>query len=190
METTLNLSSNLKKEAIKNGLIWAVINIAIFLIVFYVKPDFMASFTWMLLQIAIGIGLAICFCFILRKATGGFWTFKNALSNIFLMFFIQAIVVFLFTLLFAKIEPAYVEKMKAITSQSASNMLEKIGTDQELIDEKLAEYEIAMEKQFNPGIGDLILGIGTVAIMYFIAALIFAAIFKRDPPFFAQAEVE
>jgi len=190
METVLQLPNALKKEAAKNGVFWAIINIAIFLVVFYVKPDLMGSFVYLLIQFFIGIGLAVYFCLELRKKAGGYLSFREALSNIFIMFIVQALIVFFFTILFGKIEPSYISKMKSITANSTTTMMEKMGMDQEKIDEALAKNEAAMEKQFNPGVKEVIMGVGTVAIMYFIGALIFAAIFKKDRPFFAQTTEE
>ncbi len=102
METTLNSSSvNAKSLAVKNGLIWAAINIAIFLVVYYVKADLMGSFAFTGIQMLVGIGLAVYFCIDMRKQIGGYWSFKEALSNIFIMFFVQALVVYFFTVIFA-----------------------------------------------------------------------------------------
>jgi len=190
METAVN-SSALRKAALNNALIWAVISIALFLIVYYVKPDLMGSFTWGIIQLVIGIGLAVWLCLDLRKKAGGYWTFRSALSHIFLMFFVQALIVFLFTIIFAKfLEPSFVDKMKVISQNTTEQMLEKMGMDQDKIDEALKESEKQIEKQFNPGVSEMLVGIGTVAIMYFIGALIFAAIFKKDPPVFREMKSE
>lgn len=188
METVLE--TNPRKLALTNALIWAIINIAIFLVVYYVKPDLMGSMVWAAIQIIISIGIAVYFCLDLRKQIGGYWSFKSALGGIFTMFFVQALIVFFFTIFFGKIEPGYVQKMKDITANTTTQMLERFGMSQDKIDEALAMNEAKMEKQFNPGIKELFIGLGTVAIMYFIVALIFAAIFKKDPPVFIQTTEE
>lgn len=191
METSARTLPDLKKPALKNGLIWATVNIVLFLLVYYVKPDLMASFGWGIVQFFIGLALAIYFCLDLRKKAGGYWTFKEALRSIFLMFFVQAAVVFFFTIIFAKfIEPAYVDRMKEISAGTTSRMMEKMGMDQEEIDEAIAQSETALEQQFNPGFKEIVISLGTVAIMYFIGALIFAAILKKEPPFFIQKDEE
>ena len=185
MEGSYQISPDTKKAAVNNGLIWAAINIALFLIVYYVKPDLLASFVWQLVQLVIGLGLAIYFCFDLRKKDGGYWTFKQALSNIFIMFIVPALIVYFFTIIFGKyLEPDYAVQMKTIMLNTTSQMYEKIGMDQDQIDEAMAINEEAFEKQFNPGIGELLIGLGSIVIMYFIGALIFGALFKKDPPMF------
>ena len=190
METSLQSAPNVRGEAVKNGLIWAAVNIAIFLITYYVKPDLMGSFVWIGLQFVIGIALASYFCIELRKKAGGYWSFKEALSNIFIMFMVQALTVYFFTILFAKIEPSYVPKMKSMMEKTMTGVLEKSGMDQEKIDEFSAKNEAEFEKQLNPGITDILKTLGISVVMYFIGALIFAAIFKKDPPFFAPSVQE
>lgn len=182
---------NPKSLALKNALSWAVINIAIFLIVYYAKPDLMGSYAFGGVTLLVGIGLAVYFCIDMRKKIGGFWSFKEALSSIFLMFFVQAVIVFSFTIIFAKfIEPAYVIKMKEITQASATQMFEKLGMDQDKIDEAMTQMDKTSEAQFNPGIGDALKSLAFISIAYFIGALIFAAIFKKERPFFVSAPEE
>lgn len=190
METTQQTSVNPKKLALTNGLIWAAINIAMFLVVFYVKSDLMGSFVFAGIQLLIGLGLAVYFCLDIRKKIGGYWSFKEALSTIFMMFFIQAVIVLTFTVIFGKIEPSYPVKMKEIASKSTEQMMEKMGADQELIDKTMADSGERFEKQFNPGFKDILITLGISAIVYFLGALIFAAIFKKESPVFTQLTEE
>ncbi|MGB4776205.1 MAG: DUF4199 domain-containing protein [Daejeonella sp.] len=187
METTENLGLNPKKLALTNALIWAIINIALFLVVYYVKPDLMASFGFAGISILVGLGLAVYFCIDMRKKLGGFWSFSTALSSIFIMFFTQAIIVLFFTTIFGKfIEPTYPEKMKEIATAISQQLIEKMGLDQDQIDKAMADSEVRIDKQFNPGIKEILISVVTIAIMYFISALIFAAIFKKEKPLFTN----
>ena len=107
------------------------------------------------------------------------------------MFVVPAVLVYFFTIIFAKfLEPEYAVKMKEIMTNTATSMYEKMGMDQEKIDEALAESEKAFENQFNPGFSGILMSLGMVIVMYFIGALIFAAIFKKDPPLFAAPSEE
>lgn len=189
METTVQTPVNLKKLAFANGLIWAAINVAIFLITYYVKPDWIGSVFYQIVQLLIGIALGIYFSIDMRRKIGGYWSFKEALSSIFLMFVTQALIVFFFTLIFGKfLEPGYAVKMKEIMVNNMTNMMEKLGSSQEQIDEALAKNDETFSKQFDPGPKELLVGIAGVMIMYFIGALIFAAIFKKDRPVFVNTE--
>lgn len=189
MDTVVDNVVNPKKLAFTNGLIWAAINVAIFLITYYVKPEWIGSGFYQLFQLLLGVGLAIYFCKGMRESLGGYWSFKEALSAIFLMFITQALIVFFFTMLFGKIiEPDYAVKMKDIMINNMTSMMERFGSSQEQIDEALAKNEEMLDKQFNPGVRDLLVGIAGVIVMYFIGALIFAAIFKKEPPMFINTE--
>jgi len=193
MTTNLNTEkgANAKRIAVNNALIWAVINIIIFLLVYYAAPSLLGNFAWGFIQIAIGIGLAIYFTLDLRKKIGGYWSFKEALGHIFLMFIVQVVVVTLFTTAFAKwIEPSYADTMREITLNATTKVAETFSSDQEVIDKMIEEAEKNIEKQVNPGFMDVVQGLAIAAIFYFIGALIFAAIFKRNPPVFASYQEE
>lgn len=182
---------NLRKAAVVNGLIWAFIDVVLFLIIYYVKPELMGSFAWGGLRFVIGLGLAIYFSLDLRKKAGGYWSFKEALSYIFTMFIVSALVVYFFTIIFGKyIEPQYVATMKEITTTNTAQMLEKLGMSQEEIDKALAQANVKMEEQFNPGIKNVLFSVGIMVLMYFIGALIFAAIFKKERPYVVPAAEE
>jgi hypothetical protein len=191
MTTNLNSEekANVRKIAITNALIWAVINIIIFLLAYYAAPTLMANPTFGFITIAIGIGLAIYFTLDLRKKIGGYWSFREALGNIFLMFFVQMVIYTAFATAFAKwIEPEYANMMRDATLNATTKMAEAFSSDQEVIDKMIEEAEKNVEKQVNPGFMDFIQGLAIAAIFYFIGALIFAAIFKRERPVFAPVE--
>ncbi len=191
METTVQFETNPKKPALINALIWAAINIAIFLLVYYTKPGLIGSYWYGGISLVIALGLASYFCMDIRKKIGGYWPFKEALSSIFIMFFTQALILFFFTTIFGKfIEPSYPVKMKEIVMKSTQAMMEKTSLDQDKIDEIMAEVEGGLEKQFNPGFKEIFKTVATSAIMYFIGALIFAAIFKKERPMFASVTSE
>lgn len=191
MTTNLNSEEkvNVRKIAITNALIWAVINIIIFLLAYYAAPTLMANPTFGFITIAIGIGLAIYFTLDLRRKIGGYWSFREALGNIFLMFFVQMVIYTAFATAFAKwIEPEYANMMRDATLNATTKMAEAFSSDQEVIDKMIEEAEKNVEKQVNPGFMDFIQGLAIAAIFYFIGALIFAAIFKRERPVFAPVE--
>src|SRR5690606_17302802 len=191
MTTNLNTEENVsaKRVAMTNALIWAVINIIIFLLVYYASPTLMANPAFSFITIAIGIGLAVYFTIDLRKKIGGYWSFREALSNIFLMFFVQVVIYTVFTTAFAKwIEPDYANMMREVSLNAATQMAETFTSDQEQIDKIIEEAEKSIEKQVNPSFMDFVQGLAIGAIFYFIGALIFAAIFKRERPVFAPVD--
>ena len=68
MTTNLNVEQkpNAKEIALNNALIWAVINVIIFVLVYYATPSLLDNFAWGCIEIDIGIGLAIYFTLDLR----------------------------------------------------------------------------------------------------------------------------
>lgn len=174
-----------KSLAIKYGLIWTGINLVVFLLVYYGIPQVMGTWMHSAIQFVVGIGLAIYFTLEIRKAIGGYWSFKEALKAIFIMFIIPSIIMYFFSLAFGKwIEPEYASKVTEITLNATTEMMEKFTSDQDVIDEAIAETEKGLERQFNPGFGDMAKSLGISILVYFVFALIWAAIFKRDRPVF------
>jgi hypothetical protein len=60
-------------------------------------------------------------------------------------------------------------------------MLEQSGQEQSEIDKKMEEINQKFEEQKNPSIGSIIQNQLIAIIFLFVLALIFGAIFKRDP---------
>lgn len=191
-QETENAPVNAKKVALTSGLIWAAISIFILLATYYAMPSLLDNYTYGILVFLISIGLGIYFTLDLRKKIGGYWSFKEALSNIFIMFFVQYMVYTLFVLAYGKwVEPAYVDHMREVSLNASTEMAERFGGgNQEVIDQMIAETEKQVEKSLNPSIADFAQSAGIAVILYFIGALIFAAIFKRERPVFAPVSDE
>lgn len=184
MQQSYSLSNlaNLKAEAFKNGLVWVFIDIVLFLLVYYVKPEIMGSIGYTIVSMLIRIGLAVYFTLDLRKKIGGFWKFRDALSGVFIMLLVSGLVFYVFSVAFAKLEPSYVTTMTEISEKSTVGMMEKMGQSQESIDEALKGVHKSLDSQFNPGIGDAAKTVAIMVLMYFIGSLIMAAIFKKELP--------
>src|SRR5690606_490538 len=102
-----------KKIAVTNGFIMAAISLILFLLVYYAAPHLIGNWAYSPLQWLIGIGIAVYFTLDIRKKIGGYWSFREALSAIFVMLMIQAVVVYFFTLAFGKwIEPSYPDRVR------------------------------------------------------------------------------
>lgn len=185
-------SVSAKSLAFKFGLIWAAINIVILLLIYYAVPQLIGTWKQSTVQMVVGIGLAIYFTLEIRKQIGGFWTYREAISTIFVLFITPSIIVFFFSLAFGKwIEPRYNDIISEATLNATTELMEKISSDQDVIDETIAETEVALERQLNPSFFDMIKSIGFSVLIYFIFSLIWAAIFKRDKPiFFSRSETE
>jgi len=179
METTVNL----KTEALKNGAIWGVVNVVIFLVIWYLAPSLMSSIAYGIINFLIQIAFAIFFCKDMRTKAGGYWTFSEALWKIFVMFLVAAFILSIFTILFGKyIDTSYPVKMKEIMTEKTEAMLKSFGSDDATIEKAMEENEKQLEKQFNPTFSQAMVSLGIIAVVYFIGALIFALIFKKNNP--------
>lgn len=189
MEMINETPANFKGEAVKNGLIMALVGIVIFLATNYIVPEMMGSTLLSILSIVISLALAVFFCLDMRKKAGGYWTFSEALLHIFIMLLVSAGIVYIFTIIFGKyIDPSYPERMKEIISAKTEDMLNKLGVDEAKMDEMKENQAKQMDAQFDPTFFQAIVGFGIQAIMYGIGALIFAAIFKKTRPLFPRNE--
>ena len=65
---------------------------------------------------------------------------------------------------------------------------EKMGMNQDQIDEAIGKASQSMKSQFDPGAMDLLKNLGIGILFQFIMSLIFAAIFKKNQPVFAPVE--
>lgn len=179
------MSATIRSLAVKYGLAWTAVNLVVFLFIYYGLPQIMGNWTHSVIQIVVGVGLAVYFTLEIRKAVGGYWSFKEALKGIFVLFIIPSILMYFISLAFGKwVEPDYAAKVTEITLNTTTEMMENFTNDQDVIDEAIAETELALEKQFNPSIGDMSKSLGISILVYFVFSLVWAAIFKRERPVF------
>ncbi|KQC02217.1 DUF4199 domain-containing protein [Pedobacter sp. Hv1] len=182
METTTT-KVNLKTEALKNGAIWGVINLVIFLVTWYLMPSLMSSYVYVAITAIIGIALAVFFCIDLRKKAGGYWSFGEALWPIFAMFLTAMAIVYICTNLFGKfVDPTYPVKMKELSMEKMESMYKSMGMAEADMAKALESATESLDKQFTPTFSQAVVGFGIAAIFYFIGALIFALIFKKSNP--------
>ncbi len=182
---------NLNKSAATNGLILGVLSFVLSLMVYYVSPSSMGSTSFGLGMIVLSLVLYVVFTIDLRKKIGGFWSFKEALKGIFLMMFIAGLVDALLKGVFYKfIEPDAYAKISGYVIDNLNHTYENMGMSQDQIDPIIEKVKESLKGQFNPGIVDFLKTLGILAIIEFICALIFAAIFKKEQPMFATVEEE
>lgn len=187
----MNVSQQeLRKKSAFTGILLGVVLVVLSVISFYFITTIATSF-WMIsfgpiiFSVLIPLAVAALFCSDLRKKVGGYWTFKQAVTGIFIMFFVAYVVNYIgYNLLFTKVvEPHAVEKTRDKIVGASTSMMEKQGLDQDKIDEQTEKMNQQFDLQNNLTVGKVITGIAISLIFMFVIALIFAAIFKKDPPF-------
>jgi len=192
-----DLQQKIKVSSFKSGLTLGAILLVLGIFSFYFIIRMAASFLLIIIgpivfSIIIPIVLVIFICFDLRKKIGGYWNFRQATTGIFIMFFVAYIVQYIGKdVVFAKfVEPNMVQKTQDAMMDATTAMMEKAGTDQTQIDEKKAQIQKQFDGQKEITIGKIIQGIIISIILMFVLALIFGALFKKDPPLFADSDYE
>jgi len=182
---------NLNKLALTNGIILAVIGLAFQILPFYAAPQLLGN-----TMFGIGIGLItlviyIFFTIDLRKKIGGFWSFKDALKGIFIMSLVSNVCVSIFNFIFYNfIEPNGFEKIKGYVAEGMTSMMEKMGVSGDQLDDAVEKATESLKSQYQPTIADFFKNLVIAIIVGFVFSLIFAAIFKKNPPMFASIEEE
>jgi len=180
---------NLNKNAINNGIIIAVISIAIQLMTYYAAPSLLGS-TWFGIGISlVSIVIYILFTIDLRKKIGGYWTFKEALKGIFVMSLIANVSATVFNFIFYKfIEPGAYDRVKGYVVEGLTTTFEKMGMTGDKMDEAIEKATESLKAQYQPGPLDFLKNLGIAILIGFVMSLIFAAIFKKNPPMFAPVD--
>jgi hypothetical protein len=185
-----NLDQVIKKNGAISGLIYGAIVLVLGIFNFYYMTAIATSFWPMILgpiviSMLIPIALAILFISDLRKKIGGYWNFKQAVSGIFIMFFVSYLLSFSGNLLFSKvIEPNSIDKMKTAMVTATSDMMQKQNLSQEKIDDAVAKSEKSFDEQKDQSAGKILKGAAIAVIVCFVFALIFAAFFKKEKPLY------
>ncbi len=189
MESTTIDTTAVRSAALKNGLIWGIISIVLFLVYYYIAPELLSSWIGSTITFLVGIGLAVFFTLDLRKRAGGYWSFSQALLNIFIMFLVSTAVSYFFTIIFGKyLEPGYVGTMKEIIMAGTESTFKSIGMEASQLEKSMSNMSKELDKTLNPNFSQMVVGFGISATLYFIGALIFAAIFKKERPIFFTTE--
>jgi hypothetical protein len=184
-----NIRQTIRINGLKSGLVLGLIITALYIFYFYFLVDIAESaITLAMGQVAFSYMLpffAITYlCFWFRQKIGGHWNFRQATTGIFIMF-LSAYVVYLlgFGLVFSKfIEPNNVQKTETATVHKKIEILKKNGTDPKVIQGVIADLKKDFASKENTSAVKSIQGIIEYIILIFVLALIFAALFKREPP--------
>lgn len=116
-----------------------------------------------------------------KKAFGGFLSFKEGFSTFILTYTVSALVSAVFSiLLFAVIDPEAADKVQALIIETTVTMMERFGAPEESITEQVENLEST--NQFS--VVNQVKGFFTGIVLYAVIGLIVAAIMKRNKPEF------
>ncbi|MEO8884828.1 MAG: DUF4199 domain-containing protein, partial [Mucilaginibacter sp.] len=154
-----NLDSEIKKNALNNGLLLGVIMLILGIVTFYIMISMESALgviaVPIIFSVILPIAVTIFFTIDLRKKIGGFWDFKQATTGIFIMCIVSfAIQTVGRDLLFAKfIEPDMAQKTQDAVVKATTAMMEKSGAPQEKIDKQIESTQKQFDSQVNPTVG-------------------------------------
>lgn len=179
-----------KKEGIKLGVYLGILSIVVSIVSTYVlvgTENFKAtSIVLSGFNILFSIGIAAYFTVLLRKSAGGFWTFSQALKGILVMFVVAVVLSTIGSTIFNLVSPEQQQIVFDKTINFTIETMESAGLDDDVIDKQVADLEKTRDESREFSFGRVVKGLGVTLIVYFVFALILAAILKREKPMFLK----
>ncbi len=182
-----DIEKELRKIGFIRGLLLGAILLLIGIISYYLiinnaGPWWFPLISSFFFNLILPVGLAITFVVNLRKSIGGFWSFKQAVTGIFMMFLAAYIVQAIGRdVVFAKIiEPDMVQKTEAAMIRSITTAAKPLSYTPAQTAAKIADTKKQFEENQKPTVTGVIQGVIVSIIFLFVFAIIFSAVFKRE----------
>jgi len=181
-----DLKKKIRIYGVKNGLLLGIAVVVLTVISFYFITGFTKSpllfiAAPIVLRVLIPIAIVVALCFRMRKQIGGLWTFKQATTGIFILFFTAYVInVIGIDILFYKlVEPASAQKMQTVAINMKTNLMKTTGASQKNIDSAIVDMKKDMAPAKDDSIVNIIMGYGFVILFLFVFALIFSALLRN-----------
>ncbi|WP_407431510.1 DUF4199 domain-containing protein [Arcticibacter sp.] len=191
-EVSIN-QRELKKGGAINGLIFGIIVLLAGIISVYMLAN-TANFalvvaTPLIVSLLVPLGAAVFLALSLRKRVGGYWTLRQATTGIFIMFIVAYTFSTVGNFVFYEVSgPALKAKTKENLVRVTTSFLERQGANQDEIDASVDKVNAGFAEGAVLTTGQMVQGYLQAIIIIFVVALIFAAIFKKEPPVFVREE--
>ena len=181
-----DLDKRIRRTSIINGTILGAILLVLNIISFYIitsiaSSNFMVVIGSKIFSLLIPIIVAMLFCFFTRKKIGGYWTFKQATTGIFIMFLIAYSIHLIGNdIVFEKfIEPNYVQRILNADVSAKVSIMKQRGDSQKNIDSALADLKKDFAQDKHITIWNVIMEIMVTLIFLFLFSLIFSLLLKN-----------
>lgn len=181
------LENKIRINGVKFGLVLGVIVTVLSLISYYfvISTQSPALFVAapIFFSVFIPIFCVVFLCFTARKSIGGYWSFKQATTGIFVMFLVAYLIQFIAKdIVFDKvIEPTSSQKTALAAINAKQKIMQEKGMSSQAIDQETGKLKKDLQQISHTTIGGTIQGFVISILFVFLFALIFAALFKRDP---------
>jgi Protein of unknown function (DUF4199) len=186
-----SLEQEIKVNGVKNGLLLGLILTTLSILSFYfittTKSATLFVAAPIIFSLFVPVFFVVIFCFNMRKKIGGYWTFKQATTGIFVMFITAYLIQFIGKdLIFDRvIRPDNVQMTQNAAINAKATLMKQRGDNQKLIDKSTADLKKDFSQQNNVTIGGIIQGMIFSVLFIFVFALIFGSLFKKDGPVYA-----
>lgn len=184
-----SIERRIKIIFLRYGIILGAIFLALSIFSYYFITEITASPVMfvggpIIFRLFIPIFLTAWLCFKGRALIGGYWSFKQATTGVFVMFLVAFLIQFVGKdILFDRvIAPDNIQKTQAAAIRFKTMILTQKKETPERIARDNAEMKKDFAQQESDGIGGVLRGLVITVLFIFILALIFGALFKRDPP--------
>jgi hypothetical protein len=184
-----NLEQRIKINGIKSGVFLGFILTALSIFSYYLITAISTSPVIfvagpIVFAIFLPIFAVVLFCFNNRKKIGGFWSFKQATTGIFIMLLTAYLIQFAGRdIIFNKfVEPESTQKTETAAINAKMVILKQQHADQNLVDKNIVALKKDFDEKSSASVGDTIQGMIFSILFIFLFALIFASLFKRDGP--------
>jgi hypothetical protein len=193
------VESEIKKKGFIKGLFLGVIVAAMHIASFYYMTGTVDSHPLLVLPgsfvftIVIPLIVIILFILNIRKSIGGYWSFRQAVTAIFIMLFTTYVLLTIGRdILFVKlVEPHMVQKIGAVMIESRSRKDQLDGMSPAQVAKDLVVTKSNFNIPANVNTWDVIeSNLPENIILTFVLAVIFTAIFKKDRPQLITGDLE
>jgi len=187
-----SLEQKIKINAVKSGLLLGVVLLILSIFSYYFITTISKSPALfvagpLFFSFLIPVAVVAFFCFNARKKIGGYWTFRQATTGIFIMFFAAYLIQLVGKdIIFDKyVEPDYAQKTQVAAINAKTVIMKQQNYSPQATAKGIADMKKDFEAQKNVTVGNIIQGVAISILFIFLFALIFASLFKKEPPVYA-----
>ncbi len=174
-----NLSKLHNKETLQFGLISGLVSILILVVVYIIGAEFFLNpFVW-IMSFVVPIIFAVWSSIVVKRKFEGFLEYREALKITFGVFVITGFLTTVFSFfIFNILDIAFAESVKQLTIVKTMEFMQKFNLPDSEIEKQIDE----IIKQDTYSFLNLFKSYAFSCIVYFIEALIIAAIIKKKKP--------
>jgi hypothetical protein len=181
------INAAIKKEGIKKGIILGAIILALNIFTYYfitaiVTSPVMIFFGLGVFQFILPLAFSVVFSILIRQNIGGYWSFRQAVQGVFIMFLISfAILTIGRDWIFGKlIEPNMLTKTEIAIENSERISYKQQGLSHDKIEIKIAEKKQQFAMQKKATFLDLVEGYITTILLLSVLAMLFSLVLRRE----------